>query len=198
MEFIYKILRQYPEIGTLFIATTFTALGFIFKTLIDTFLENKKHRNEIRKLYWTERISAAKKASEYYFDLLELIGLMIHKIDIVLNHNEPSSLENVMHETIEKISQRSVNPSTFEHHHIHIFYNFDSEVFDKLNTESFDLIKKLETTHISETDSNETIDKKLNQMKSILVSLKANHETKKDLYKKYLNKINEDLSEFVK
>jgi len=198
LEFIYKILRDYPEIGTLFIATTFTAIGFIFKTLIDTFLENKKNKNEIRRIYWTERINAAKKASEYYYDHLELIGLMIQKIDIVLNHDEPSSLEDTLQKTIEKLSQRTINPSSFEHHHIHMFYDFESESFDKLNAESFDLIKNLEKIKILESDSNNSIDKKIEKMKSLLLELKTNHLTKKGIYKKYLKKINNDLAEFAK
>ncbi len=191
-------MRDYPEIGALFIATTFTALGFIFKTLIDTFLENKKNKNEIRRIYWTERINAAKKASEYYYDHLELIGLMIHKIDIALNHNTPSSLDEIISVTIEKLSQRSINPTSFEHHHIHMFYNFDFEIFDKLNVQSFDLIKKLENFEILESDSFGVIDKKLEEMKSILLELKNNHKTKKDIYKKYLKRINNDLGEFAK
>lgn len=198
LDLIYKILAEHPEIGTLFIASTFGALGFISKTLIDALLENKRYKNEIKKVYWTERVNAAKKAAEYYYDHLELIGLMIHKIDIVLNHSEPSSLEEIMQNTIEKLSQRTVNPSSFEHHHIHMFYNFDSEIFDRLNTKSFDLIKKLEKFEFLESDSTESIDGKLNKMKSILSELKTNHQAKRDLYKKYLNKINIDLSEFVK
>ena len=67
MEFIFKVFRENPEIGTLFIATTFTAIGFIFKTLIDTFLEDKKYKKEIKRAYWTEKLGAAKKASEFYY-----------------------------------------------------------------------------------------------------------------------------------
>ena len=198
MDFIYRILREYPEIGTLFIASTFGALGFIFKTLIDAFLENKRHKNDIKKVYWTERINAAKKAAEYYYDHLELIGLMIHKIDVVLNHEKPSSLEEIMQNTIEKLSQRLINPTSFEHHHIHMFYNLDFEIFDKLNTESFNLIKNLEEFEFLESDPPESINKKLNEMKSILLDLKNNHKTKRNLYKKYLTKINSDLADFVK
>ena len=107
MEFIFKILRENPEIGTLFIATIFTAIGFIFKTLIDAFLEGKRYKKEIKKIYWTERINAAKKASEYYYDHQELLGLMIHKIDIVLRQDGPGTLPETIQKTIEVISQRT-------------------------------------------------------------------------------------------
>ena len=198
MDFIYKILSEYPQFGTLFIASTSGAIGFIVKTIIDAFLESKKYKKEIKKVYWIERISAAKKAAEYYYDHLELIGLMIHKIDLVLNHDEPSSLEEIMQSTIENLSQRTVNPSSFEHHHIHMFYSFDSEIFDRLNSESFDLIKNLGKFKFLESDSTENIQKKLNVMKSILLELKTNHQSKRDLYKSYLNRINADLAKFVK
>jgi len=198
LEFIFKILRDNPEIGTLFIATTFTAIGFIFKTLIDTFLENKRYKNELKRTYWTERINAAKKASEYYYDHLELIGLMIHKIDIALNQDGPGSLPNIIQETIENVSQRSINPKSFEHHHIQMFYDFDTEVFDQLNTESFIIIQNLEKIEILESDSSEKIDKKLSKGRELLVDLKSNHQTKKDIYKKYLKTISKDLAEFLK
>ncbi len=198
MEFIFRILRNNPEIGTLFIATTFTAIGFIFKTLIDTFLENKRYKNEIKRTYWTERINAAKKASEYYYDHLELIGLMIHKIDIVLNQDGPGSLPETIQQTIEIVSQRSTNPKSFEHHHIHMFYDFDTDVLDQLNTESFRIIQNLQQIEILDSDSPERINEKLGEGRELLVTLKHNHQTKKDIYKKYLKKISDNLAEFIK
>ena len=198
MDFIFKILRENPEIGTLFIATSFTAIGFIFKTLIDTFLENKRYKNEIKKSYWTERINAAKKASEYYYDHLELIGLMIHNIDIVLNQDGPGSLPETIQKTIENISQRSVNPKSFEHHHIHMFYDFDTDIFDQLNTESFNIIQNLQKIEILDSDSSEINDEKLSKGRKLLLELKSSHLAKKALYKKYLKKISDDLAEFIK
>ena len=198
MEFIFKILRENPEIGTLFIATIFTAIGFIFKKLIDAFLEGKRYKKEIKKIYWTERINAAKKASEYYYDHQELLGLMIHKIDIVLRQDGPGTLPETIQKTIEVISQRTVNPISFEHHHIHMFYDFDTEELDGLNTESFSIIQELEKIEILESDSTESINDKLNDGRNLLTDLKSNHQKQKKIYKSYLKRINEDLAEFIK
>ena len=198
MEFIFKILRENPEIGTLFIATTFTAIGFIFKTLIDAFLEGKRYKKEIKKIYWTERINAAKKASEYYYDHQELISLMIHKIDIVLRQDGPGTLPETIQKTIEVISQRTVNPISFEHHHIHMFYDFDTEELDGLNTESFSIIQELEKIEILKSDSSQSINDKLNDGRNLLTDLKSNHQKQKKIYKSYLKRINEDLAEFIK
>ncbi|GAB5566064.1 MAG: hypothetical protein Wins2KO_31270 [Winogradskyella sp.] len=198
MEFIFKILRENPEIGTLFIATTFTAIGFIFKTLIDTFLESRKYKKELKKIYWTERINAAKKASEYYYDHQELLGLMIHKIDIVLRQDGPGTLPETIQNTIEIISQRTVNPNSFEHHHIHMFYDFDTEELDELNTKSFNIIQELQKIEILESDTTESINIKLNEGRNLLTNLKSNHQEQKKIYKSYLSMINEDLAEFIK
>ncbi|TVZ10634.1 hypothetical protein JM80_3187 [Cellulophaga sp. RHA_52] len=198
MEFIFKILRENPEIGTLFIATTFTAIGFIFKTLIDTFLESRRYKKELKKIYWTERINAAKKASEYYYDHQELLGLMIHKIDIVLRQDGPGTLPETIQNTIEVISQRTVNPNSFEHHHIHMFYDFDTEELNELNTKSFNIIQELQKIEILESDTTESINIKLNEGRNLLTNLKSNHQEQKKIYKSYLRMINEDLAEFIK
>lgn len=198
MEFIFKILRENPEIGTLFIATTFTAIGFIFKIWIDAILEGKRYKKEIKKIYWTERINAAKKASEYYYDHQALFGLMIHKIDVVLRQDGPGTLPETIQKTIEVISQRTVNPVSFEHHHIHMFYDFDTQELDQLNTESFNIIQELEKIEILESDSKESINGKLNEGRNLLTNLKSNHQKQKNIYKSYLKMINEDLAEFIK
>ena len=198
MEFVFKILRDNPEIGTLFIATTFTATGFIFKTLIDTFLENRRYKNVLRKTYWSERINAAKKASEYYYDHLELLGLMIHKIDIVLNQDGPGDLPETIQKTIEIVSDRNVNPKSLEHYHIHMFYDFDTQVLDQSNMESFSMIQDLQKIEILNSDSPETINEKLNRGRELLQNLKSNHQAQREIYRKYLKKISEDLAEFIK
>ena len=198
MEFIFKILRENPEIGTLFIATTFTAIGFIFKTWIDAILEDRRNKKELKKIYWTERINAAKKASEYYYDHQELLGLMIHKIDIVLRQEGSGNLPETIQKTIDVISQRTINPTSFEHHHIHMFYDFDTEELDRLNTKSFNIIQELQKIEILESDSTESINGKLNQGKNLLTNLKSNHQKQKEIYTSYLKMINKDLAEFIK
>ncbi|MEO1010728.1 MAG: hypothetical protein AAFX53_05435 [Bacteroidota bacterium] len=198
MEFIFKILQENPEIGTLFIATTFTAVGFIFKTWIDNILEGKRYKKEIKKIYWTERINAAKKASEYYYDHQELLGLMIHKIDVVLRQDGPGTLPETIQKTIEVISQRTVNPISFEHYHIHMFYDFDTEELNRLNSESFNIIQGLEKIEILESDTIESINGKLNDGRNLLTNLKSNHQKQKKIYKSYLKMIQEDLAEYIK
>ncbi len=183
MEFIFKILQENPEVGTLFIATTFAAIGFIFKTLIDAILEGRKSKKELKKIYWIERINAAKKASEYYYEQQELFGLMIHKIDVVLRQNGPGSLPETIQNTIEVISQRTKNPTSLEHHHVHMFYDFDTDVIDQLNTKSFNIIQDLQKIEIFESDSTECIHDKLNKGRNLLTSLKSNHQEQKKYIK---------------
>ena len=121
MNYIFKILQENPEVTTLLIATTFTAIGFICKTLIDTFLEDKRYKKEIKKAFWLEKLAAAKKTSEFYYEHLELIGLMIHQIDIQLDEGFSGSLHESIQSIISKLSDRNTNPKSFEHHHIHMF-----------------------------------------------------------------------------
>lgn len=195
---MFKILQENPEIATLLIATTFTSIGFICKTLIDTFLENKRYKKDIKKAFWTEKLNAAKKTSEFYYEHLELIGLMIHQIDVQLEQGFSGPLHDSIQKIIKKLSDRNTNPQSFEHHHIHMFYEVDTKVFDDLNTGSFVIIQQMEKIKFSQTDSLETTENKLGKVRKLLVDLKAKHEKKKSIYKIYLKKIREDISEFTK
>jgi hypothetical protein len=195
---MFKLLQENSEIATFLIATSFTAIGFVLKTLIDTFLENRKYNKEVKKQFWTEKIAAAKKTSEFYYEHLELIGLMIHQIDIQLEQGFSGALHESIQTTINKLSERNTNPKSFEHHHIHMFYDVDTEVFDNLNTESFVIIQQMENIEFSETDKPAEIEKKLNELRGLLADLRTKHQKKKSTYKAYLKKIREDIKDFAK
>ncbi|WP_405252586.1 hypothetical protein [Dokdonia sp. Asnod3-C12] len=197
MEKFFKILQDNSEVATFLIATSFTAIGFILKTLIDTLLENRKYKNDVKKQFWTEKLAAAKKTSEFYYEHLELIGLMIHQIDIQLEQGISEALNESIQSTINKLSERNTNPKSFEHHHIHMFYDVDTDIFDNLNTESFVIIQQMENIEFSESDTTTEIDEKLNEVKTLLVDLKSKHENKKSTYKAYLKKIKEDIKDFA-
>ncbi|WP_418637291.1 hypothetical protein [Winogradskyella sp.] len=194
---MFKLLQENSEVATFLIATSFTAVGFVLKTFIDTFLENRKYKKEVKKQFWTEKLAAAKKTSEFYYEHLELIGLMIHQIDIQLEQGFSGALHESIQSTINKLSERSTNPKSFEHHHIHMFYDVDTEVFDSLNTESVVIVQQMENIEFLESDTPAEIDKKLNDVKILLADLKTKHEKKKSTYKAYLKKIREDIKHFA-
>jgi len=79
-----------------------------------------------------------------------------------------------------------------------MFYDFDTQELDQLNTESFNIIQELEKIEILESDSKESINGKLNEGRNLLTNLKSNHQKQKNIYKSYLKMINEDLAEFIK
>lgn len=194
---MFKLLQENSEVATFLIATSFTAIGFVLKTLIDTFLENRKYKKEVKKQFWTEKLEAAKKTSEFYYEHLELIDLMIHQIDIQLEQGFSGALHESIQSTIKKLSERNANPKSFEHHHIHMFYDMDTEVFDNLNTESFVVVQQMENIEFLESDKPAEIDKKLDEVKRLLADLKTKHEKKKSTYKSYLRKIREDIKGFA-
>ena len=170
MENIYETLKENPELVTFFLATSFTAIGFIAKTFIDTFLENKRYRKEIKKTYWAEKLEAAKKTSEFYYEQLELLGLMIHQIDIQIEQGFFGPLAESTQSTIEKIAERTLNPNSLEHHHIHMFYDIDTSYFDKLNTETYKIFQEMERIDFKESDSDDVFKKKNSQVQRIFTS----------------------------
>ena len=198
MENIYETLKENPELVTFFLATSFTAIGFIAKTFIDTFLENKRYRKEIKKTYWAEKLDAAKKTSEFYYEQLELLGLMIHQIDIQIEQGFFGPLAESTQSTIEKIAERTLNPNSLEHHHIHMFYDIDTSYFDKLNTETYKIFQEMERLDFKESDSDDDFSKKIAKYKEYLLQMKQKHEEKKIKYKEHLREIRNDLNEFAK
>ncbi len=198
MKSIFDALKENLEVTMFFLATTFTAAGFIIKTIIDTFLENKRYRKEIKKAYWTEKLEAAKKTSEFYYEQLELLGLMIHQIDIQIKRGIVGPLSESTQSIIEKLAERTLNPKTLEHHHIHMFYEIDTTFFDKLNTESYSIFQEMEGLDFKDSDSEEVFNKKLKKYKELLLKMKTKHEEKKSKYKEHLEEIRNDLNKFAK
>ncbi|WP_445748866.1 hypothetical protein [Polaribacter sp.] len=126
---MWDFIKEYPEIGTLCIATIFTAVGFIFKNIIDFFIEKLKKKAEMKEIYWKEKINAAKKASEFYFEQLSFYEITIQNLNLILNGKRtPKGLSESLTKSLNNIYERINNPSNFEHHHINIFYDLNQKI----------------------------------------------------------------------
>ena len=195
---LWKLLVEYPKMGALLIATISSVLGYSLKTSIEYFLSLRKKKAELRELFWKEKIQSAKKASEFYYEHLSFLNLLSQNIDNEINEKEYSeALATSFQKQIVKLSEKTTNPSHYEHHHIHIFYDFDETELNLLNKKSFEIIQDLETIEILETDSSEQIEKKLNDAKEYQKNLKSNHEKSMKIYRRYLKHIREDIRKFV-
>lgn len=193
-----EFLKDYPAIGGICIATIFSALGYFGKSIIELILEKRRKKTEQKEFLWKEKIEAAKKASEYYFENLSYLKLVKQNFETQLNgENYSPVLNDSFQSHLTLISDRIKNPENFQHHHIRIFYDIDESDLDQIDEESFIIIQKMDMLVILESDDEESIREKQNQMKILNSQLKDNFEKTASIYKSLLDKIRKDLSSIV-
>jgi len=193
-----QFLKDYPEIGSLCIATFFTAIGFFGKTLIELLLDKRRKKAELRELFWKEKIQAAKKASEFYYEHLSFLNILSQQIEVEINEKENSeALASSFQKQIINLSNKITNPTHYEHHHINIFYDFDEKELHELNMNSFEIIQDIQAIQFLEDDSIEVINENLELVKKYSKKLKLNYEKSIAIYRKYLKLIRKDITKFV-
>ena len=192
---MYDFIKEYPEIGTLCIATIFTAFGFIFKNLIDFLLEKRRKKAELKAVFWKEKINAAKKASEYYFEQLSFYELTLSKLNVLLNEKKTSiSLIESLEKSINIISERINNPISFEHHHINIFYDFNQQ---PLKDKVLDLMSQFQDIYNLMEKEEKLNDEEFKNYLFTTMNIKNNIEGISDFYRGYLDMIRTDLKKHI-
>ncbi|MFI1770238.1 hypothetical protein [Thalassobellus citreus] len=192
---MWDFIKEYPEIGTLCVATIFTALGFIFKSLIDFLLEKRRKKAELREAFWKEKIMAAKKASEYYFEQLSFYELTLQNLDLTLNEKRtPNGLRESIVKSIDNISERINNPSSFEHHHINIFYDLNQK---QLKDKVLNIISELQDIHNFMEQETVLTDDEFKELYMTTREMRNNIEGISLIYRQFLDLIREDLKSNV-
>ena len=191
-------INDYPEFSIFLTAAVFSGIGYFIRQLFELLIANKKRKTDLREFFWKEKINAAKKASEFYYENLAFLKLVKQNFETQINEKEDSA---VLTETLQKqiaiLSDRITNPEHFEHHHIRIFYDIDEKSLDKINLESFELIQEMSTIEILESDDEKIIQQKKEKFKAVLNQLKINFEKTSDIYKYLLDKIRDDINQYV-
>jgi len=192
---MFEYLKENPEYA---IATLFTALGYFAKTIIDFVLDKRRRKAQLRELFWKEKIQASKKASEFYYEHLAFLNLLTQKIETEINEKEFSEiLAKSFQKQILNLSNKITNPSHYEHHHIHIFYDFDETELNELNKNSFEILQDMESIVFEPDEKLDSIAKKLDEVKSLSKKLKINYEKSIKIYRKYLKSIRGDIKEYI-
>lgn len=196
---IFKFIKDYPEIGTLCIATFFTALGFIIKSLLSFYLEEYKRKNEIKDFFWKEKIQSAKKATEYYLHHMSLITLIGSRYEMFENENtENDELVKKIEQLIEIYREKLLDFPHYEHHHINLFYDFTNDEFSAIQKSDIEANQKINSLTFNDKDTLEVINKKIELAKQNFKILKNNSQLIFDIYKNYLQTIREDIKNYTK
>ena len=134
---MWEFIQNNPKIGSLSLASIFTTIGFFGKTLIDFYIEGIKLKEERKSVFWKEKINASKKASEFYYEQINLFELMILNMK---TQSENNKAHFYLKDSMNKLNEKHSNPDNFEHHHVNIFYNFNyKELINKGKKLTFEI-----------------------------------------------------------
>lgn len=192
---MWEFIENYPKIGSTSLASIFTMIGYFSKTLIDLFIEKRKRKHAYKSEFWKEKLNASKKASEFYFEQLNLFELICQNIDLQLSGKSinPDLLLGIQN-SINRVNERVSNPKNFEHHHINIFYDFDH---DELREKSKELINQIQDVYFLMKENSESYGKKNDEVINSYSKVKNTIISIDSKYRSYLATIRDDLNKVV-
>lgn len=198
MEEIFNIIKEYPKVGVIGIATLSGSIGWLFNNLFQIYFENRRYKKEIRTYFWKEKLNSAKKASEFYLEYLNFLNLLRHSFETYetgkIEHQELfDNIQNEVHFYSEKLKAFP----HFEHHHINLFFDFSDKRAIEINSETTKINQQILELKITESDSVQMIDEKVDKIKSLAVNLKNNYAELFDINKKYLYLVRKDIKKFI-
>jgi hypothetical protein len=190
-----NLLREFPIESTTLIAINSGLIGWFGKTLFQSIIEKRRYKKELKTFFWKEKISAAKKASEFYLENLNFLSLVKIQFELLETGKiEYSELIDSFEKEVEFQREKLKGFQHYEHHHINIFYDFD-------NTSSMNLVNKVIRTLqlIQDLISNEKITTEIfdQKIKEYYKILKENYSELFDLQKDYLKAIREDIRNYI-
>jgi hypothetical protein len=191
---LLNFLRDYPAIGGVAIGAIFGAifgvLGWIGKTAYELYVDKTRYKRELKTLFWKEKISAAKKASEYYLEYLNFLNLArIQYENFEKNEIEYATLIEDFQSQMVFYQDKLKTFPHFKHHHINIFYDFDQDNSMKITNEIIAYLREI-------MELNSEIENKA-KTKELFGGLKRNYETLFNIHKEYIKKVREDLQNNV-
>ena len=194
----FEFIKDYPEMGTVTVATVFTAFGFVVKSILNFIIEREKRKNEIKDFFWKEKIHSAKKASEYYLHHMGLISLISSRYEILISENSgDSELIRNTEELIKIYRDKLLNFPHYEHHHINLFYDFQSEEISKIQKSDNLANQLIYSIKFEDKDNLETTNQKIDLIRENFVILKNNSQMIFDIYKLYIKTVREDIKKFT-
>lgn len=195
IEDFFKLLQEFPKAGATLIAIISGSLGWLLRNFLQLLIENHRYNKELKTFFWKEKINAAKKASEFYFENLNFLNLVRIQFELY----ESGKIQH--HQLIENF-EKDVNfyrdklksfPH-FEHHHINLFYDFDESKTMFIHNDTIEIQQKIQELISDQTVVSEIFDEKF---KDYVKRLKNNYSELFEIHKNYVKKVREDLGNHI-
>jgi hypothetical protein len=184
MEIFFKFIKEYSLVSGI-IMTGLASFGWVLRNLFEIFVENRKYKKELKTYFWKEKITASKKATEFYMEysnLLNLIRIQFenHKIGN-LNHKE--LIDNFQNEVVFYSSKLKSFPH-FEYHHINLFYDFENDKTMEIGNNIISVNRKI--LELEKDESN------IEKAKDLFGKLEENYTRLLEIQKERTNKVRND------
>jgi len=190
MDFI-ELIKQYPIEGSALISTIAASLGWIARNIAQLLLERSKYWREQRTFFWKEKINAAKKASEFYLEYLNLLNLMIIQFNLYKNGKiGHDTLISSIDQEVNFYNNRIKQFPHFEHHHINLFYDFNEKDNLKTVNENLEVLQKVTEMINSENPDDDSIKIEFEKINTNYIKLYDN-------YFSYIKIVREDLKRYL-
>ena len=189
-----SFLQDYTPVAIALVTLTAGGFGYILREIIGNIYSKKKEARDLKAFLWKEKIQAAKKASEFYYQQLNFLELAYQqtKLDEPQQELHKDLIQSINND-LESLRQKIYDFSHYEYHHIQIFYEIDGEIPRKLVSKLFDIGIKLsdkETAELDIVDLTDLIKDSTKQRREILTGLI-------DFYKSAIKLVRDDINTYL-
>ncbi|RXR15966.1 hypothetical protein EQG63_12055 [Flavobacterium amnicola] len=191
---ITQLVNKYPAISLAIIAALFSAIGWGCNSFYQIIIDNYKQKRELKAFLWKEKISAAKKASEFYLEYLGFINLLVNQLEALeTGKDENNKVADNLEAEVQLLSTKLKAFPHFEHHHINIFYDFNEKRAFEINRENVEILGQMHGLGSSNL-SNEEFSIKLRQC---ITKIKNNYAELAQINGGFIVKVRNDISNYL-
>lgn len=155
--------------------------------------EKSKYKREQKTYYWKEKINAGKKATEFYFEYLNLLNLFRLQFKLYQDNiiEGESLLIFIQQKNIDFNSQKLKQFPHYEYHHINLFYELIDDNNFKIINENTEILQKIENLKQSK-------DHQGKEISDLFGTMRDNYEKLYNNVILHLKKVQKDLENEVK
>lgn len=184
-----ELIKYFQAEFSLIISILFGAVGWFANVI----WEKSKYKREQKTYYWKEKISAGKKATEFYLEYVNLLNLFRLQIKLYKQGliNGDNLLIFIQQKSIEFYSQKINQFPHYEYHHINLFYNLIDDKNYQIVNENTEILQRINTINQSE-------DTKEDEINELFGKMEDNYEKLYNNVLSHLNCIQNDLKNEAK
>lgn len=193
-----SFLQDYTPVAIALITLFAGGVGYVIREIVGNVYSKKKEARELKAFLWKEKIQAAKKASEFYYEQLNYLELAHQQLKMEESEDEihPELARNIS-DTLESYRVKVQSFPHQEYHHINMFYDLDDLKVRALASKLFDLNIEISNIKFLDIDSDNENEEKFALFKSKTSQLRQIHLELIDFYKAAIKNVRDDINAYL-